>query len=125
MNIILTSGALFGLFSVAFGAYAEHGLKSKVEPAAFESLSIALRYNQIHAVALIAIGLVLLNPDLAEKFPLLSWSGAAFTVGILCFCFSIYGATLFNLHALTKLAPMGGITLMLGWLLLAIVGLKN
>jgi uncharacterized membrane protein YgdD (TMEM256/DUF423 family) len=59
--VILVSGALLGFIAVAFGAFAEHGLRENVTDKQFRFLMTALQYNQVHAVVISAIGLVVLN----------------------------------------------------------------
>ena len=119
MTLII--GALLGFISVAFGAYAEHGLKSGMDAHAFESLTIALRYNQTHAILIAVIGLLKLQNGRLAHLPSFNWAGYFFIAGTVFFCFSIYCSALFASSA-TSLAPFGGTLLMLGWLSLALTG---
>lgn len=122
--MILALGGLLGFISVAFGAYTEHGLQSKVSEEVFRHLMTAIRYNQIHAVVLVAIGLAVLKLPELSNFNVLQYAGYGFALGTICFCFSIYASALFSNPGLTYLAPVGGILLMLSWLSLIYVGLK-
>ena len=54
--VTLALFALFGFFSVAFGAYIEHGLKAKVPTETFDYLMTALRYNQLYSVLGACVG---------------------------------------------------------------------
>ncbi|TNE34727.1 MAG: DUF423 domain-containing protein, partial [Alphaproteobacteria bacterium] len=45
-------GAFLGFTSVAFGAYAEHGLRASVAEEDFRFLMTAVRYCQVHAVVI-------------------------------------------------------------------------
>ena len=67
--MILIFGALLGFISVAFGAYAEHGLREAVTEEHFRFLTTALCYNQVHAVMIAAIGLALLNGGKLSYIP--------------------------------------------------------
>lgn len=120
----LALGALLGLFSIAFGAYAEHGLKTGISSEAFGFLMTGLRYNQIHAVILVVLGLAQMQPARLPVTPLLNCATLAFTVGTLLFSFSIYASVVFALPALTSITPAGGMVLMLGWALLATAGFR-
>lgn len=60
-----------GFISVAFGAYAEHGLREAVTDEHFRFLMAAVRYNQVHAVVIAAIGLALLNGGKLGNIPAL------------------------------------------------------
>lgn len=123
-NIILFSGAILGFISVALGAYTSHGLRAQLTPEKLDAMLTALKYHQAHSILICAIGLALLsNPKLA-KISTLHWSAGAFILGILLFSFSIYISTLFNLPQINKATPIGGLTLMLAWLLLAYAGMR-
>jgi len=121
--MLLTIGALLGLFSVAFGAYAEHALQPRLAAEAFDSLQTAIRYNQIHAVVITAIGLVRLRPHGRAIGP--AWAGWGFVAGTVLFSFSIYLSTLTGTTAFNAAAPAGGALLMAAWAALAWTGLRS
>ena len=56
VRMILVMGSLLGFFSVAFGAFSEHVLRLGVSEEQFRFLGTALRYNQVNAVVVVAIG---------------------------------------------------------------------
>ena len=121
--MVLIIGAFLGFISVAFGAFAEHGLRENVTDEHFRFLMTAVRYNQIHAVAITSIGLALLGSDSLSKNAVLKWSGMLFIIGTVLFSFSIYLSVSFDIPALTSITPVGGITIMAAWLLLLWSGL--
>lgn len=121
--MILAFGAIFGLIAVLFGAYAEHGLRQSITEEQFRFLMTAIRYNQIHAVVVISIGFALFGFEIFSKNKLLKSCGIIFLLGTMLFSFSIYLSVTFQLEQLLKLAPIGGITIMIGWLLLCISGI--
>jgi len=118
--MILLFGSLFGLISVAFGAYAEHGLKQNVSEENFRFLMTAIRYNQVHAVLISAIGLSLLCSSKLSEIYLVQLSAWFFIIGVVLFSFSIYFSVSLNLPSVLKITPIGGITIMIAWLLLAV-----
>ena len=120
--MILVIGSLLGFISVAFGAYAEHSLQKNITDAYFQSITTAIRYNQLYAIIISAIGLALLS-NINNQ--LLKWTGYTFISGIILFSFSIYLGVLLNIHSFMKITPIGGTTLMLGWILLFITGLRK
>jgi uncharacterized membrane protein YgdD (TMEM256/DUF423 family) len=120
--MILAIGAIFGFISVAFGAYAEHGLKGNLSPEHFEMLMTALRYNQTYAVVISTIGLIILSGGKLGDSIILKISGYIFILGTLLFSFGIYISILFDIPQILRLAPIGGTTIMLGWITLAAVG---
>ena len=127
-NMILVCGALLGFFSVAFGAYSEHSLRPIVTDEIFRSLMTAIRYNQINAVIISAIGIAI---AIGGKLPLQNLgemrtfrlSGYLFILGTLLFSFSIYLSVIINLPNLVYLTPFGGITMMIAWLTLVVSAL--
>ncbi len=126
--MILIVGTLLGLISVVFGAYAEHGLRHSVSDEHFRFLMTALRYNQMHAVMISAIGLVLLNGGKFSGIALLKYSAILFILGTVLFSFSIYISVGCAIEHFVKIAPVGGVLLMAAWLTLlvsAIVGRKK
>ena len=120
--MILIWGALLGFISVAFGAYAEHGLREVVTDEHFRFLMTAVRYNQVHAVVIAAIGLVLLNGGKLANIPALRWSGLLFIIGTVLFSFSIYLSVSLDMPGLVNITPIGGMTIMAAWLMLLVVG---
>lgn len=120
----LAIGAFLGFLCVAFGAYAEHGLKPALSPESWNTLMIAMRYHQLHALLLTMLGLIRLSGGRLAYMPALCWSTACLTAGVAIFCGSLYLAILLPMPGLTHAAPLGGTLLMLGWLLLAYTGLR-
>ena len=121
--MILIIGALLGFFSVAFGAYSEHGLRPKVSDEEFRMLMTAIRYNQVHALIISALGLIIL-PSSFLNIHLFRRSGFLFIVGTILFSFSIYTSVGLQIPSLLYLTPVGGITLMISWLSLAYAAYK-
>ena len=121
--MILIVGALLGFFSVAFGAYSEHGLRPKVSEEEFRMLMTAIRYNQVHALIISVLGLITLPSSFLNNH-LFRWSGFLFIVGTILFSFSIYISIGLQIPSLLYLTPVGGITLMVSWLLLAYAAYK-
>lgn len=109
-NRILIAGAFLGLASVIMGALGDHGINLTPEKA--KSLETAIRYNMIYAVLIVAIAL-------APAERKLHIPAYLFTAGTVLFSFSIYGALFSGVKQLTYLTPVGGITIMIGWLALA------
>ena len=116
--MILIFGALLGFFSVAFGAYCEHGLRPKVSDEEFRMLMTAIRYNQVHALIISILGLITLPSSFLNIY-LFRRSGFFFIAGTILFSFSIYSSVGLQIPSLLYLTPVGGIILMVSWLSLA------
>ncbi len=116
MNPVLIAGAILGLLSVVFGASAEHILQQRVEPEVWRWVMTAVRYHQVGALIVTALGLSLhCGAQPARWITMSAWFLIAGTV---LFSFSIYAAAVTGMLALTYVTPLGGVSLMFGWLLL-------
>lgn len=119
--MLLIVASLAGCIAVIFGAYADHGLRETLDPEVYRGVTTAIRYNQIHAVAAMAIGLALFSPTTLPRQGLAA-CGWIMLLGVALFSGSIYGAAVFDDRSLIFLAPIGGSLLILSWLGLASVG---
>ncbi|MBL6785754.1 MAG: DUF423 domain-containing protein [Rickettsiales bacterium] len=122
--MILSIGAILGFISVMFGAFAEHGLKANISDEHFRFLMTAIRYNQIHAVMISSIGLAFLSNSKLAEIKLVKLSSILFIIGTILFSFSIYLSVTFQIESLIFITPFGGMTIMLGWALLILTGIK-
>jgi len=116
MNSIWTGiAALNGLVAVAAGAFGAHFLKSRLSADALVTFETGVRYQMVHALAMIATAWIL------AKQPSRSAAAAAwcFFVGIILFSGSLYGLSLFHWTWLGPVTPLGGLAFLSGWALLA------
>ena len=107
--------ALAGLAGVALGAYGGHG---RFSAEAAGTWSTAVTYQLIHVLAGLAALLLDRPPGRLQLA-----SAAAFLLGIVLFSGSLYLRVL-GISPGLPMAPVGGILLMTGWLLLAVAGLR-
>jgi uncharacterized membrane protein YgdD (TMEM256/DUF423 family) len=109
-------GAVVVLLSVAIGAFGAHALEPRLTAKALNSFQTAARYQTFHGLALIVVGLA------AERWPgrLVRVAGYAFIAGLILFCGSLYALALGSPRAFGAVAPIGGLSLMLGWGALAL-----
>ncbi len=109
-------GAINGLLAVAFGAFAAHALKGLLSDGLLAVFNTGVEYQAMHALALLAIGLL---GQHARQTRLLRWSGWAFATGILLFSGSLYILALTDARWLGAVTPFGGTAFLIGWALLA------
>lgn len=122
MNPVLIAGALLGLLSVIIGASAEHLVQQRVEAEVWRWVMTAVRYHQVGALIVTALGLSLLCGARPKRW--ITLSAAFLTAGTVLFSFSIYAAALTGMLSLTYVSPIGGVSLMFGWLLLIWAGVQ-
>ena len=111
LRLIAISGAL----SVTFGAFGAHGLEDRLSASYLDTFNAAVRYQFLHTLAL--LGIICL-PDHLVKLRTLHWVAISFTVGVLLFSGSLYLLVLFDIPSLGMITPIGGASLILGWVLL-------
>lgn len=113
-HFLLLAG-LSGLLAVILGAFGAHGLKGKVTPELLSAFQTGVQYQFYHALALLAVALLLLR---LPELPLLHWAGWMFVAGILLFSGSLYALTFGGPRWLGPVTPLGGLCFMAGWVLL-------
>lgn len=109
-------GGLAGLLAVAAAAGAAH---LPVEAGEARAIASAVQMQGWHALALLGCGLWG-----ARGGVLAHAAGAAFALGTLLFCGTVYAGALGGPH-LGVLAPVGGSLLVLGWALLGLSALRR
>ena len=124
MNFFLFIGAFLGFLSVAFGALAEHKLKATIPPGQFVILMKALNYHQLYSVLIVSLALCSshLPKTLYQYIKLAAW---LFLIGMLLFSFSIYFAVIFDNKSLLHAAPIGGVALMIAWVILILATVRR
>jgi uncharacterized membrane protein YgdD (TMEM256/DUF423 family) len=118
-SLFLIVAGLYGALAVALGAAAAHGLESRLSGEAIAWVETAARYMLAHALAL--LGCVALLGH-ARKRSVVA-AGIAFAVGVLLFCGSLLGLAFLDIRGAGRIAPFGGLALILGWLLLSFAGI--
>ena len=106
----IRSGAVLMFFAVALGAFAAHGLKSRLTPEMLAVFETGVRYHVYHALALLALGAAR-GPDKA---------GWCFVGGTAVFSGSLYLLALTGEKRLGMITPVGGLLFLAGWVLFAI-----
>lgn len=118
----LALAALFGMLSVALGAFATHALRARITPSLLEVFRTGSDYLIYHALAL--GGLSILMHWYADSRLLVS-AGWAFTVGIFLFCGSLFALALTGITWLGAITPLGGVAFLTGWFLILIFALRT
>ncbi|MFC5455798.1 DUF423 domain-containing protein [Prosthecobacter fluviatilis] len=111
----LRLSALMGFLAIALGASGAHGkvhdkLVAAGELAHWET---AVQYHLPHAVLLLLLTL------LASAKPLVVWAWRLFFMGIVLFSGSLYVLAYTSTKWLGAITPLGGLSFMGGWLLIA------
>lgn len=112
----LTLGAINAFICVALGAFGAHGLKQSLSSDMLVIFQYGVQYHFYHSMGLILVGLVLLH---FSKSRLIEASGWLMLMGIILFCGSLYILSLTETRSLGMIAPIGGLSFLSAWALLA------
>jgi uncharacterized membrane protein YgdD (TMEM256/DUF423 family) len=108
MNSALRLAAVFGFLAVALGAFGAHGLKATLELHGTAAIwQTAAQYHLVHAVVLLVLAQRSVPPRL---------SFILFVAGIVIFSGSLYLLAVTNVKWLGAITPLGGLSLLGGWL---------
>lgn len=102
-----------GASAVLLGAFGAHALRGVLDPMGRELWHTASQYHFWHALAL-AIA-CLGTPGRARRFAI-----AAFAVGIVLFCGSLYALALGAPRWCGAITPLGGLAFIAGWIALGL-----
>ncbi len=117
MNKNLSITAFLGLTAIVLGAFATHALKEKLSVEAMSSMETAIRYQIYHVIVLLFV-----NGFNGFTEKLKNTMSLFFFLGILGFSGSIYLIYLLGVPAksIWFITPLGGVLLMIGWLLMLV-----
>ena len=123
-NKLISIAALLAFLSVAIGAFGAHTLNELLTTEKLNSFETGVRYQFYHSLALLIIGLN------ANKLNATVLIGKFMLIGIVFFSFSIYLLSLqeligINLSRLGPITPIGGLLLMISWLILIFKNYKK
>ena len=110
-RLTLVAGALLAASGVALGAFGAHALRAALDAARLGWWQTAVQYQMWHATGLIAIAALPLRN--------LKWPATAIAAGTAIFSGTLYLMALTGERWLGAITPIGGILMILGWLLLA------
>ena len=123
-NKLISIAALLAFLSVALGAFGAHSLNELLTTEKLNSFETGVRYQFYHSLALL---IICLN---ANKLNATALIGKFMLIGIVFFSFSIYLLSLqeligINLSILGPITPIGGLLLMISWLILIFKNYKK
>jgi uncharacterized membrane protein YgdD (TMEM256/DUF423 family) len=125
-------GAVIAAIGVGLGAYGAHGLHGFLERFGYSGddlarriglFETAVRYQMVHAIGLVLVGLTLDRRD-SRPGRFAAW---ALLVGMLLFCCLLKVMTFAGPEWkwLGGIVPLGGVSMIVGWLALAVAALGS
>jgi len=113
--LIIISGIL-GFLAVSFGAFGAHALKDKISAERLSIFQTGVLYHLIHTVVVLVITIAGDNRFVKAAIFLIA--------GIVLFSFSLYIYAITQIKLFAMITPIGGISFLVGWLLIVIEGVK-
>ena len=115
---ILLTGTIMGMVAIVLGAFGAHGLEKLVDKDAVDTFETGVRYQMYHALFLLFLALY---NGIAEKTKKTVF--VSVLLGVILFSCSIYllalnDVTTFDFKVIGFLTPIGGVFMILGWMLL-------
>lgn len=117
------AGSLFGLTAVMIGAFGAHGLEDSIDASSLATFETGVKYQMYHALLMLLVSLFALSERTKKALLIL------FICGIVLFSGSIYGLatnvlTAFDFSKIALLTPLGGLLLIVGWVVLLLHFIK-
>ncbi len=122
VRVFLALGSLSGGLAVLLGAFGAHALRARLTSVQLTNFETGVRYQMYHALALLAVGLLMLNRPGAS---LLAVSGWLFAAGTILFSGSLYLLALSGQRWLGAVTPLGGLAFIAGWACLLLASLRS
>ena len=111
--IIIAS--LFAALAILFGAFGSHALKERLSAQSLDVYDIATRYLMFHALGIFLIALLGFQlPKESLEIPVITM-----IIGTSIFSGSLYLIAMLDFKKLGMVTPIGGLLLIVSWLLLA------
>ena len=114
--------AMLMLLGVILGAFGAHALRELLDARQLASYQTGVLYHLLHALGLLGVGL--LSGLTGVSVPL-RWAARFMLAGVLLFSGSIYLMTAGAPRVLGMVAPLGGVSFMIAWLLVAAHALRR
>tara|TARA_R110002096_G_scaffold370257_1_gene563697 strand:+ start:2128 stop:2505 length:378 start_codon:yes stop_codon:yes gene_type:complete len=114
-NLTITS--VLGILTIILGAFGAHALSKTLTIEGMNSFETAVRYQMYHVLVLLFVNMYQGFSEKQKKR-----ISRLFYLGILLFSGSIYAIQLLEVSAksIWFVTPLGGLFLMIGWLIMAI-----
>jgi len=116
-RLALVVASLLMALAVALGAFGAHALKARVAPDMLAIWQTGVTYHAWHALALLALGLLLLHAPENAALRIAAW---LFVAGIVLFAGSLYLLALGAPRIVGAITPLGGAAFIAGWIVVAV-----
>lgn len=117
---LLAAAAINAAVAVAAGAFGAHGLRERLDARALEVFEIAVRYSLAHALGM-AVCALAARAGIRGAVR----AGWVMQAGVVLFAGTLYALALSGVKVLGAITPVGGVLMIVGWVLLAIAAMRR
>ncbi len=117
---VLAMGATLGFTAVVAGTFGAHGLEGRIAEDLLATYETGARYHAYHALAVLACAAFI--ERLGKPGGAAVW---CFTIGTIIFAGTLYALALTGHRWLGALTPIGGVFLLVGWVLLLVGAMRS
>jgi uncharacterized membrane protein YgdD (TMEM256/DUF423 family) len=115
-RLFITTGALGCMAGVITGAFGAHALEQALSPDRLQTWGKGVDYLFVHALGLILLGVL----ETAAPKRCHRVAGGLMMAGIGLFCGSLFVLVLSGVRWLGMITPLGGVSFVAAWLVLAV-----
>lgn len=120
---IVATGALLTALGICIGAFGAHALRNILSPYGHEIFKTATLYHLIHGLAIVCLALLrgagIISPTAVRRV------AGLFVFGLVIFSGSLYLLAVTEVRWLGAITPIGGVSLITGWVIVALSALKS
>ncbi|MGM0518565.1 MAG: DUF423 domain-containing protein [Campylobacterota bacterium] len=120
-KLLFAIASLYFALAIAIGAFGAHGLEKSVSANLLETYNTGVQYHFYNTLGLMFLAIIL-NFKESKKILVASW---LVIVGMTIFSFSLYLLVILDKPILGAVTPIGGVMLIIAWLLVTIGILKD
>ena len=113
----IATGAFSAAAAVIVGAFGAHGLSGHLPAEMMDAYETGVQYHFYHSLGLIGIGVV---QPVGKPSAMLAIAPWVMLTGVLLFSGSLYLLSITGIRSLGIITPVGGVALIVAWILLAL-----
>jgi uncharacterized membrane protein YgdD (TMEM256/DUF423 family) len=118
------TGAFALALAVMIGAFGAHGLRGRLDDYSMGIYERAVFYHFIHALGILIVSIFAPHPYKTPQ-PYKTWICGLLAAGIVLFSGSLYALALTGNRMLGAITPIGGVSFIAAWVLLAVTALRS
>jgi len=116
-NKSFIAGCVYAFLAVGLGAFGAHALKERLSADMMAVYHTGIQYQMFHALALLVVAFAYAYAGDSNK---IRWAGRLFQLGIVLFSGSLYVLAISGLKWFGAITPLGGVSFLAGWMMLAL-----